>query len=212
MTHTRHHTTAGNGRQHETEWIITLRPLPDTVPATVRLRAALKTLLRCYRLRCTNIDARPPPLRNGKLPPKHHKLKHERPNEMAKLSDIFPSNFLKAEDLGDRDRIVTIDRIEIEEVGKEREEKPVVYFRGGKKGLILNKTNAVAISAIAGSEDLDDWPGVQIMLVTAAVDFRGTLTNAVRVKAPTKAKPVAPPPPITDSGGTGIADVDGIPF
>jgi hypothetical protein len=31
---------------------VTLEPLPDDVPAVIRLRHALKRLLRCYRLKC----------------------------------------------------------------------------------------------------------------------------------------------------------------
>lgn len=100
---------------------------------------------------------------------------------MATLNNLFPSNYLKADDL-DGERIVTIERVEMELVGKDKESKAVAYFEGEPKGLILNKTNAVAISAISGSQDTDDWPGAQMVLVIAAVDFRGTLTNAIRIK------------------------------
>jgi hypothetical protein len=38
---------------------LTLRPLPSDIPATVRIRMALKCLLRTYRLRCTDISTPP---------------------------------------------------------------------------------------------------------------------------------------------------------
>jgi hypothetical protein len=38
-----------------TIYTITLRPLPSDVPAELRLRAALKRLLRCYDLRAVSI-------------------------------------------------------------------------------------------------------------------------------------------------------------
>jgi hypothetical protein len=34
---------------------LVLRPLPDSVPGTVRVRRALKTLLRCYRLKAVEV-------------------------------------------------------------------------------------------------------------------------------------------------------------
>ena len=39
--------------------IITLRPLPDDTPPMIRLRRALKALLRSYRLRCVRISTNP---------------------------------------------------------------------------------------------------------------------------------------------------------
>jgi hypothetical protein len=39
---------------------LTLRPLPDAVPADVRLRRLLKRLLRSYGFRCVNVEALPP--------------------------------------------------------------------------------------------------------------------------------------------------------
>ena len=37
------------------DWLLQLRPLPDRVPATVRIRVALKRLLRSLRLRCVGM-------------------------------------------------------------------------------------------------------------------------------------------------------------
>ena len=41
------------------DWLLTLRPMPDPVPATVRLRRALKTLLRAFKLRCVGMVTKP---------------------------------------------------------------------------------------------------------------------------------------------------------
>jgi hypothetical protein len=38
---------------------VTLRPLPGAVPAAVRLRRALKCLLRAFALRCTALEVVP---------------------------------------------------------------------------------------------------------------------------------------------------------
>lgn len=37
-----------------TEFAIVLRPLASSIPATARLKSALKSLLRSYGLRCTD--------------------------------------------------------------------------------------------------------------------------------------------------------------
>lgn len=41
-------------------WVLTLRPLPDDVPAAVRMRRALKCLLRSFRLKCERISGKEP--------------------------------------------------------------------------------------------------------------------------------------------------------
>jgi hypothetical protein len=40
----------------ESIYRIELQALPDPAPATVRLRRALKTLLRAFRLRCRSVE------------------------------------------------------------------------------------------------------------------------------------------------------------
>jgi len=100
------------------------------------------------------------------------------------IHDLFPSNFLKAADLKGQRRTVTITKITREEVGKGKERKAVVYFVGVKKGLVLNKTNAVKIAKVTGSEDYTQWPGKKIVLVETEVEFKGDLTPAIRVTSP----------------------------
>ena len=50
-----------------------------------------------------------------------------------KISSAFPSNYLKATDLQDRNLLVKMDRVEVEEIGDD--EKPVLYFVGKDKGM-----------------------------------------------------------------------------
>ena len=131
------------------------------------------------------------------------------------INDAFPSNYLKASDLGGAQPIVTIDRVEVEPVGRTKEMKPVIYFAGKQKGVILNKTNSKKIAEIAGSPDTDDWHGVQIKLYATDVDFQGETVEAIRVKSPAqkpaaKKKPAPPPEPEPDEYAP-ITD-DDIPF
>jgi hypothetical protein len=104
---------------------------------------------------------------------------------MANISDFYPSNYLRAGDLAGKEVDVTIDRVtseEFEQDGKKRA-KPVVHFRNaGIKPLVTNKTNAMLIATACGSEDYSTWPGKQVRLYADLVNFRGKVSEAVRVK------------------------------
>lgn len=117
-----------------------------------------------------------------------------------KMSEAFPSAYLKAADLNGGEVRLTIDHVETEILGDS--EKPVVYFTGKKKGLVLNKTNASAIVKHYG-DDSDDWQGKPIILYPSEVAFQGQMVDAIRVRMPTQ-KPAAKKP----AAATG----DDVPF
>lgn len=124
------------------------------------------------------------------------------------VNTAFPSKYLKAADLGDTQPVVTISHVEIEEVGQDKEKRPVCYFQGKVKGVVLNRSNANSITAISGTPETDEWPGVQVQLYVAVVSFRGEEVEAIRMRAPKVAPkprpaPVPPPPEMT---------ADDIPF
>lgn len=128
------------------------------------------------------------------------------------INETFPSNFLKAADLQGAQPTVTISHVKIEDIGEDR--KPVLYFVGKDKGIVLNKTNATNISDAYGPET-DDWTGKKVTLFTAWVDFQGRSVEAIRIrKAPDNggAKQQSDPvPPQFDNGDPGYSDAD-IPF
>ncbi len=105
-----------------------------------------------------------------------------------KISAAFPSKYLKAADLQDREIKLVIAKVELEAIGDD-DRKPAVYFTKAKKALICNKTNAKAIAAAYG-DDTDDWTGKQIILFPMMVQFRDEMVESIRVKIP---KPVAAP-------------------
>src|SRR5688572_9897428 len=99
-----------------------------------------------------------------------------------KLGEAFPSKWLKAADLHGRKIGVTIDSVEMSNIGDE--DKLIVYFKDKSKGLILNVTNANMIAEIAGTDETDNWRGVQIALYSTKVDFSGRRVDAIRVDYP----------------------------
>lgn len=98
-----------------------------------------------------------------------------------RVSDAFPSQYLKAADLQGRTVKVTIDRYTFEEVGDDR--KPILYFVGKEKGLVLNKTNANEIAFTYG-DDMDDWGGKVIELFSMMVSYQGKNMPGLRVRVP----------------------------
>lgn len=125
------------------------------------------------------------------------------------IDQAFPSNYLKASDLGDKSPVVTIDRVEIEAVGRDKEMKPVLYFKGKEKGVVLNKTNSNMIATLTGSRDTDDWTGCQIRIYATTTEFGGETVECIRVKGVAGA-PKPAPKPVPEPVGV-ILD-DEIPF
>ena len=114
-----------------------------------------------------------------------------------RISEAFPSNYLRATDLQGRNVTAVIDRVELEEVGDGH--KPVVYFQGKEKGLVCNKTNANNIAQAYG-DDTDGWTGGEIVLFPAMVDFQGRTVEAIRVRIPPR-RPVAAAQRATGTAG-----------
>jgi hypothetical protein len=121
------------------------------------------------------------------------------------INTAFPSSYLKAADLQGRRAPVTVDRVAMEDIGGEH--KPVLFFQGKDRGLVLNKTNAAMIAEIAGSEETDEWKGVRIVLYPTKTDFQGKRVDAIRVDYPenASARPKPAPAPVAD-------DDDLVPF
>ena len=127
------------------------------------------------------------------------------------INAAFPSNYLKASDLGESQPVVTIDRVDVEPVGRDKEMKPVVYFTGKQKGIVLNKPNSKKIAEIAGSHETDDWVGVQIKLYATEVEFSGEQVEAIRIKSPKQtAKPKPAPKPEPEEAHA--YEDDSVPF
>jgi hypothetical protein len=124
-----------------------------------------------------------------------------------KISEEFPSKYLKAADLQGREVRVTIANVEREKMGDDT--KPVVYFKGKEKGVVLNKTNSNMIADAYG-DDTEDWFGQDVILLSVMTDYAGKMTPAIRVRIPTardnkppapKADPISSGPPRRAVGG-----------
>ena len=124
---------------------------------------------------------------------------------MARVSDMFPSTYLKAADLRGRAVPVTIRTVDQEELGGEQ--KYIVYFEGKDRGLVLNKTNANMIASSYGDETLK-WTGCDVVLYPDKVPFQGRIVDAIRVRIPAAPEEVREP----GSDESGAGEGDDIPF
>ena len=95
------------------------------------------------------------------------------------VTDLFPSEYLKNEDLQGKAWTVTVSAVEVREMrsnfSSEKEWKAVLHFEKGKKVLVLNKTNALAMARIARDETLTAWVGLSIVLVPAVYRNKETI-------------------------------------
>lgn len=113
---------------------------------------------------------------------------------MPKMSEAFPSKYLCAADLRSQPSSLVMGVVEMEPVGRENEIKPVLYFKGRRKGMVLNKTNSNAIVAQYG-DDSDMWAGRTITIYPTTTDMAGDIVPCVRVQPPGMVPNPSDPPP-----------------
>ena len=97
------------------------------------------------------------------------------------INEAFPSKYLKAADIKGHPPVpVTISHYTMEKMADGEDQKPVLYFQGKNKGLVLNVTNANMIAHTHGPE-FEGWFGKTILLRCEAVPFGGKVVDSIRV-------------------------------
>lgn len=99
------------------------------------------------------------------------------------MNTAFPSEFLRAADLQGREFTVPIDRVEMVSVVRDEPDKPVLYFQGAEKGLVMNKTNATTLIDRFGPES-NDWTGQRVTVFPTETDYQGKRVACVRLRIP----------------------------
>jgi len=106
---------------------------------------------------------------------------------------MFPTEFLAAEDLGGKDYDVTIESVQAESLRTTdgAADKFTIRFKGARKRLVLNKTNAKLIAAATGQPEARKWPGKRITLYPTNCQAFGETVTCIRVRetAPRQAAP-----------------------
>jgi hypothetical protein len=98
------------------------------------------------------------------------------------IEQAFPSKYLRAADLPEETLTpFTIESVTIEEIGRDKQKKPVIYFDGESKGFVANKTNCKTIAKVLGSAETDEWIGKSIKLYRTEVQFADEMVESIRV-------------------------------
>lgn len=102
-----------------------------------------------------------------------------------KMSEMFPSNYLKKEDVATPTR-ATIRNVIQDEISGDggKELKAVLNFVGNLKPMILNRGNATTLEEAYG-DDSDAWHGKTVEIyVDPSVMFGGKRVGGVRLRIP----------------------------
>jgi hypothetical protein len=120
----------------------------------------------------------------------------------VRTNDLFPSKYLKAEDVKAKQIVATISYMKQELVGQGQDQKlkPVLYLEN-QKPIVLNKTNTEVLEEAFG--DSEDWPGHKIKIYCVKVDFGGKRVDGLRLD------PIVPKPALKDDLEDEVPDFGG---
>lgn len=125
-----------------------------------------------------------------------------------KMSKLYPSKYLASDDLNGKTVTVKIDHVVLEEVGAQKDWKPVIYFQKAKKPMVLNRTNANMIASAYG-DDSDHWKGKPVLLRAEKVSFQGRVMDGLRIHIPQR--PILPEELEPEELGPPVPDDDEAP-
>lgn len=104
---------------------------------------------------------------------------------LAHYRSMFDNAYIGAWDIPTgRDAVVTIKKITGGTLKSQRgtDRKPIAFFEGKKKGMVLNKTNCKTIAAMYG-DDTDAWIGKQIAIYASTTTAGGETVACLRVRS-----------------------------
>jgi hypothetical protein len=136
-----------------------------------------------------SVPGEPPDVRSIAPAEGQPETRERRPtNEEKPVPDVrkmYEKDFIYAYDLEGKDVTVTIERVTAGELtgeGGKKSKKPVLYFRGSKKGLGLCITNARIIAGLYGGFDSEKWVGKRITLYPTTTKFGKDTVECIRIR------------------------------
>lgn len=103
---------------------------------------------------------------------------------MTDYRTLYSKDYVAAYDLGGKDVTVTIARVvagELTDNKGKKAKKPLVYFEGAEKALVLNATNGKTIATMYGNQ-CEDWIGKRITMFPTTTDVGGETKECIRVR------------------------------
>jgi hypothetical protein len=110
-----------------------------------------------------------------------------------KIDELFPTKYLKANQIPDKGGVVTIEAVVFEDMEATSfapaATKPVLYVHEFNKGIVLSRSLATRIAEILNEQDTISWIGKHLYLYATLVDSGQGQHLAIRARHP--ADPVA---------------------
>ena len=103
--------------------------------------------------------------------------------DAMKVSDIYPSRFIKHADLNGKPVVKTITHVEEQVVGQAGDIRPVMFLEEMRQGMVLNQRNARFLADRFG-DDTEEWAGKSVELYPTTVDLGGRPVNTIRLRLP----------------------------
>lgn len=100
---------------------------------------------------------------------------------VPKISETFPSKYLKASDLQGRDHKVIFSNVVNEKLGEDI--KPVATYKGWVKTHPMNKVVSLFVADALG-DDTDGWVGKTVIIYPTTEDYKGKRFEVIRVRLP----------------------------
>jgi hypothetical protein len=104
------------------------------------------------------------------------------------VSQLYPRRFATGEDLAGKTPTLPVRTVTMEKVGPVR--KPVIWFHGAQKGIVLTASLARDIRDILG-DDTDGWINQPVTLHTKRIVIDSRVCWSIRASS---AAPATPPP------------------
>jgi len=115
-----------------------------------------------------------------------------------KVSELFPKKYACGADLQGKSLTLKIARVVIVQMRPnpqtKMEPKGVVHFVGSQKGIILSRKMAEQIAEIAGTEEMNNWPGTRVTIYPEPMTVAGQARIAIRARAPEEQNGDGKPP------------------
>ncbi len=104
---------------------------------------------------------------------------------MPDYRTMFDSKWIRAWDLGGKDFTMVIERVEAGSIDnfqtQKKDRAPILWFKGAKKPLLLNKTNSKTIAQLYGT-NTDEWVGKAITLFGTTTSLKGETVDCIRIR------------------------------
>src|SRR5262245_63464995 len=107
---------------------------------------------------------------------------------MTSFDDWYPSAYLRADDVIDKPMVLTISSIQLEKM-QDGKQKPVVFFKEERRGLVLNVINKNFLVMLTRSKDPADAVGQRVSLVALEAEYQGKPCMALRLRRPPAGSP-----------------------